>query len=65
MVKRIQSRVASAAHAMEVLVLKVNKTRSRLWKTLNDQPESRLLATGIGMPLQVFECKMIEITFIF
>lgn len=52
MVKRIQPKITSVVHAMEVLVLKMNNTRSRLWKTLNDQLESRLLATGIGIPLR-------------
>lgn len=62
MVKRIQPEVTSVACAMEVTILKMNTTRSRLWKVLNDQTASKLFTTGNGMLGKVFEYKMIEIT---
>lgn len=47
---------------MEVIILKMNNTRPRLWKVLNVQPGSKLLTNGNGMPLKSFENEMIEIT---
>lgn len=56
--------ITSVVCAKEVIVLKTNYIRSGLWKALNDEPESGLFNMGNGMPLKVFECKVIEITFI-
>lgn len=47
---------------MEVIMLKMNYMRPRLWKVLNDQPGSKLFTNGNGMPLKRFEYEMIEIT---
>lgn len=37
----------------------MNNTKSGLWKTLNDQPESGL-SEAMGFLLKVFEWKMID-----
>lgn len=47
---------------MEVIILKMNYTRPRLWKVLKDKSGSKLFTHGNGVPLKRCEYEMIEIT---
>lgn len=60
MVKRTRPKITSEVCAVDVIVFKMNNTRSGPWKAFNNQPESRLFTTGHGMPLKVVECKIIK-----
>lgn len=57
--KGYDQKISSVMYVVEVRAFKMNNTKSGLWKTLNDQPESGL-SEAMGFLLKVFEWKMID-----